>query len=1792
MVFLNPLNYIDEIFAKVAKFEEELANNGEDNNEADEADDATPNKPKKAKKGPESVLTKLEFDIYEELISGREISEYNLNELFKTLLTSDLAFSRGIIIEHDSAIFPEDRKSFSEMLLEGHYGNIQIDYVVDLTMQENEINLRKSTFKFNLKSTKIISQRDIELMLKPKKPKKVVYEDEINDEEEAAEEPNTEEPVELSDEEKERIPKEADLLEIKNFEECYLEKFDYYINVQIPYIKTFAKTLKKNYQIKIEISGFDYDDVSEMIKKRLDFSFPERPIAKLLEPADYKDLLISNREGILPFRRYSLWRTIDPVALKDEFIILNGSTEFAADFMCRVFLFVSEENRKKFLANPKKYLNKPPEVPKNYRVAIFGPPKSGKNTVAKILNSLFGWKRVSIEEIHDQVKEYQKSLEEPEPNNIYSSKIHYAAQEWKELTTTNKKEKRPETFYSKVVFMLDYLGIPLDRKKTFEQFKQDLKYYEDKLKHLLYPPKRPKKRKAATTQEEYDQDGNLIIRENQANEENFNCNNANEENFNSYNNVNNLNNSAANNFDMERNPSLQGENFDNVEKNIMNNNVEGNFEAENNEDNTDSELEEESYDDPYPSEDEFIIDDLRTEELYYRYNLDGSYPRPGGFILMSHPINEDEINKFNEFNIAIDKIIYLVDQSEEPYRALVGRRNPNFEKLDEEKQNVEIEKTKADIAKIEEIINLLKEKYTKNNEDPVIEINCVDTLENIRSKLQLVLNPFYPRVDNEERSYGSSDVPEDKLPINKGEYGIFCPVTYKNENWLYYCLDEFETQFNHRKYRFASEKEMELFKKTPLRYLNIPDDFSDLNRRLEPVKVPPPHIYISGIQGSGVSTLINRLVKEFKLKKRELKKEFIAIWDEQRLQRKSIRVDKKRLELIKQKEEQEEEKKANRENNPETAEGELEEMNIEEMLNNDLQLDEEDEGFNSVENDKSIFKTLFDANSASVYDATWYEINEKITTQFMEFMLESRKVPNVFVFIRSKLKTILERHLNIKQIKEYYESLEEKSKNKKLEAIEKLKKEKREEKYNELKEQLASEEMENNNNSSNNAEDEDNNGNVLEPKPTNLPDIELIQIELSEEEIKAIMDEPDPDLPEYQSLLDAEKDRLVKRYEENNNFLNDFIEQLKNKLIPVIEVNNDNDIENVYKNLFYNLNPYLRNRENLIEKQLVHFNIPELTLRKIQELYSSQIFKLSAYYNYSPINPERLVKAADNPLVYRDRLYFFNSIEERNLFAEEPLKYRTGKEFPLDITRTCMNSLIYVIGSLQSGKTSIAKILEEKGFLRITLKRAIMDLLDENSLRTSILRTDLLSTLTKGNSIDDRLAIRILQKRLEFNDCVNRNIVIDGFPYTLSQTNSIIQDKTNDILKPSFVFVCQVPDKTILERARNQKGFKKLVPVITERLRNSKENVIDMVKVFKNRDIDIKYLETNKSFWYLKDQIINLLETKRKNSLTFASAYNYEKPCNLNGIAPHALLKYIIEKHKTQILHYYSPVALKINDEFNYNKYINYQSDNFITLYKGAYSFLKNEEEFKYFCKNPELYNNYLSQIKLDIKPVKFLKPMELAKKLCERRIFEYQSCCSVAYLEDKLLKDGKIIYSLEYKGKLYQCENAENFIKFSYKPDKYNQIKIKVKTIDENIIYNENQVNFENTVNYLETNFGSYITKGMLELSKNRIKYPFLSVKETSIKYLALFLKANNPNNNEYAKKKYSKKLEEFLNNAKLPYELLDVYENYHSLSDENKLRKDLVRNQLNNISDKYDDLMEKAKIQKNTRFDNFFKN
>jgi len=69
-------------------------------------------------------------------------------------------------------------------------------------------------------------------------------------------------------------------------------------------------------------------------------------------------------------------------------------------------------------------------------------------------------------------------------------------------------------------------------------------------------------------------------------------------------------------------------------------------------------------------------------------------------------------------------------------------------------------------------------------------------------------------------------------------------------------------------------------------------------------------------------------------------------------------------------------------------------------------------------------------------------------------------------------------------------------------------------------------------------------------------------------------------------------------------------------------------------------------------------------------------------------------------------------------------------------------------------------------------------------------------------------------------------------------------------------------------------------------------------------------------------------------------------------------------------------------------------------------------------------------------------------------------------------------------------------------------------------------------------------VTKGLREVGESRLKYPTLSIKETSLKLFALFLKCENPANTDYMRDKYRLKCKDFLDICTISEELFSLAE------------------------------------------------
>uniref|UniRef100_A0A8C3S6J1 Cilia- and flagella-associated protein 206 n=1 Tax=Chelydra serpentina TaxID=8475 RepID=A0A8C3S6J1_CHESE len=211
----------------------------------------------------------------------------------------------------------------------------------------------------------------------------------------------------------------------------------------------------------------------------------------------------------------------------------------------------------------------------------------------------------------------------------------------------------------------------------------------------------------------------------------------------------------------------------------------------------------------------------------------------------------------------------------------------------------------------------------------------------------------------------------------------------------------------------------------------------------------------------------------------------------------------------------------------------------------------------------------------------------------------------------------------------------------------------------------------------------------------------------------------------------------------------------------------------------------------------------------------------------------------------------------------------------------------------------------------------------------------------------------------------------------------------------------------------------------------------------------------------------------------------------------------------------------------------------FAAEFRGHYYKMASQEELNKFLNAPELYVPPLAPHPLpspDMLPKKLT--MAEVKALFPKKA-EMQGYCPVTYLDGKqryeALVPGTIEYAVEYRDKLYIFESEEKLQKFMRLPEKYCNQKLphKLPPIKEPVLLTALPL-----TGYLEQGIATALIKAMNEVGCLKPKFPFLSVKKTALLFVAHHLKAYNLKSSEYVRKKYKRKLEQFIDHCDLiPY-------------------------------------------------------
>ncbi|KGL84236.1 Adenylate kinase 9, partial [Tinamus guttatus] len=496
-------------------------------------------------------------------------------------------------------------------------------------------------------------------------------------------------------------------------------------------------------------------------------------------------------------------------------------------------------------------------------------------------------------------------------------------------------------------------------------------------------------------------------------------------------------------------------------------------------------------------------------------------------------------------------------------------------------------------------------------------------------------------------------------------------------------------------------------------------------------------------------------------------------------------------------------------------------------------------------------------------------------------------------------------------------------------------------------------------------------------------------------------------------------------------------------------------------------------------------------------------------------------------------IYFLSSKENKEKFMKNPIKYICQPK-----PKPAMPIKIAIVGPPKSGKTTVAKkFASTYGFLRLTVGDAIRLVLNEQP--QSELALVIKWHLHKGLTVPDELAVQALDVTLMNHICTTVGVVIDGYPLTRKQVNLLESVR----IIPVKIFELEMETKEVFRRALSDKDNTNRYPYPEHdssqilAIRNScyKQHIEAIRTYYEKEHQNWCVIDAFHSKWWIWNKVLQEVQVVVKEIQIYLERIREGKAASIADlcITPEEL------QYRLGEFGQYCPVSLAEKHELLDCSVTS--SLQFAAEFRGHYYKMASQEELEgsKFLNEPEVYVPPLAPHPLP-PPEMLPKKLTVAEvKALFPRSAEMQGYCPVTYLDGKLryeaLVPGNIEYAVKYRDKVYIFESEEKLQKFMRLPEKYWNLKLprKLPPVKEPILLTALPL-----AGYLEQAIATSLIKALNEVGCLKPKFPFLSVKKTALLFVACHLKAYNPRSSEYVRRKYRRKLEQFVDHcALIPY-------------------------------------------------------
>ena len=582
------------------------------------------------------------------------------------------------------------------------------------------------------------------------------------------------------------------------------------------------------------------------------------------------------------------------------------------------------------------------------------------------------------------------------------------------------------------------------------------------------------------------------------------------------------------------------------------------------------------------------------------------------------------------------------------------------------------------------------------------------------------------------------------------------------------------------------------------------------------------------------------------------------------------------------------------------------------------------------------------------------------------------------------------------------------------------------------------------------------------------------------------------------------------------------------------------------------------------------------------------------------------------PVIYRHHIYFCSSQANRNKFCAAPTEYleaSAGETPCVEVPPTCC-----IVGPPLSGKSTLAKILaNETGAVLLTPGSVIeWAMLAENKACLSCaskVSEKLLSGLSiqspkeyrikPNDSESSALLLQILKARIARADCQIYGWILDGFPETPSAAAELVAVD----LAPGIVFCLEgLSNAQIMSRQRSAYALMMNSSLLKDsnlsqdvhssavlgRLQQWRRSSESMKAILSQAYLNIEQIKVVNgnggahTEWQILASARKALSRSVSRRSAHASALAQHQPAPLKGVP------LLASKLKERRGHFggYCPTSWVLNKRLISIPHGSFAQRAYGVEFNGRVYSCANKKRLEQFMSNTwKILNGSGNELPKDL-PLEISLGSHLRSTSTE---FAFDGYCPVTFAEGNGSRDwssiveGDPLHAVKYCDQLFAFANASQKHKFMLNPSAYTSYKLPLKLPPKMKPLSLEQLKkggLHGVLAVMEQSLSVATQDALLALGKARLKFPSLSVTETASKFVALYLKAQNPNSNEDVRKRYSERLDAFVSECSLADYLKENAAVMASTPRGSGIKA------VRGLSDKKDDAR-KAYLQKASRFE-----